>query len=76
MNLAEIIFRDSRVMGSVGASRRHVEQAVELVAAGELRPVVAHALPWDGVDGVMEAYRLVKSRQVLGRVVLDFTPSW
>ena len=76
LNLAEIIFRDLKVMGSVGASKRHLEQAVELVAAGELRPVVAHALPWDGVDGVMEAYRLVKSRQVLGRVVLDFTPSW
>ena len=76
LNLAEIIFRDLRVMGSVGASRRHLEQAVELVAASELRPVVAHALPWDGVDGVMEAYRLVKSRQVLGRVVLDFTPLW
>ena len=76
LNLAEIIFRDLKVMGSVGASRRHVERAVELVAASELRPVVAHALPWDGVDGVMEAYRLVKSRQVLGRVVLDFTPLW
>ena len=76
LNLAEIIFRDLRVMGSVGASRRHVERAVELVASGELRPMVAHTLPWDGVDGVMEAYRLVKSRQVLGRVVLDFTPSW
>ena len=76
LNLAEIIFRDLKVMGSVGASKRHLEQAVELVAAGELRPVVAHALPWDGVDGVMEAYRLVKSGQVLGRVVLDFAPSW
>ena len=76
LNLAEIIFRDLKVMGSVGASKRHLEQAVELVAAGELRPMVAHTLPWDGVDGVMEAYRLVKSRQVLGRVVLDFTPSW
>ncbi len=73
LNLAELIFRDLRIMGSVGATRRHVEEACRLVAGGEIRPVVAQALPW---DQVMEAYRLLKGRQAFGRVVLDFASAW
>ena len=70
LNLAELIFRDARLIGSVGASKPHLEQATRLIAEDKLRPIVSHVLPW---DEVMEAYKLLKSRESIGRVVLDFT---
>lgn len=70
LNLAELIFRDARLIGSVGASIPHLEQATRLIAEDKLRPIVSHVLPW---NEVMEAYKLLKSRESIGRVVLNFT---
>jgi NADPH:quinone reductase-like Zn-dependent oxidoreductase len=67
LNLAEIIFRDARVLGSSGVSRSLVEQVVEMVSQGRLRPVVGEVL---ALDEAATAFGLLSSRSVLGRVVL------
>lgn len=69
VNLAELIFRDLRVMGIAGVARDALVQAVGLAAAGELNPVVSQVLPLTEA-GVGEAWRRVGERLVAGRVVL------
>ena len=68
--LPEIIFRELKIIGSVGTTRRHVEQAARLVAEGKIRPMISHTLSWTQAD---DAYRLLKYRRTVGRLVLDFT---
>ncbi|MDE2785298.1 MAG: alcohol dehydrogenase catalytic domain-containing protein [Chloroflexota bacterium] len=69
VRLAEVIFRDLRLTGVSGVSRRTLERCVEMAAAGQLEPVVAEALPLTE-QGVREAVRMVREREPLGRVVL------
>jgi D-arabinose 1-dehydrogenase-like Zn-dependent alcohol dehydrogenase len=68
MNLAEIIFREARIIGSLGVDRRHLEEAVGLWSSGRLRSVMGKALSWQQVD---EAIRAMRGGQVLGRVTLE-----
>lgn len=67
LNLAEIIFRDARFLGSSGVSRASLEQVVSLVAAGVVKPVVSRSLP---LEQTADAFDLLSSRSVLGRLVL------
>ena len=67
--LAEVIFRDLRVQGVSGVSRATLQRAVQLAAAGPLRPVVSQTLPLTAA-GAAEAWQLVAERRVTGRVVL------
>jgi D-arabinose 1-dehydrogenase-like Zn-dependent alcohol dehydrogenase len=67
LNLAEIIFRDARVLGSSGVSRSLVEQVAGMVAEGRLKPVVSRILP---LEQAGTAFDLLSSRSVLGRLVL------
>ncbi len=69
LRLAEVIFRDVRIMGVSGVSRAGLERAVRLAAAGRLRPAVSQTLPLT-VEGATEAWRLVAERRPLGKVVL------
>ena len=69
VSLAELIFRDLRVMGIAGVNRDTLMQAVGLAAAGELHPIVSQTLPLTAA-GVGEAWRVVGERLVAGRVVL------
>lgn len=66
---AEAIFRELTLVGSLGVERRHVERALSLVAGGQVTPLVHEELPLS-VESVTCAYRAVKRREVLGRVVL------
>ena len=70
--LAEIIFRDLRIVGVSGVSRAELQRAVSLAAAGRLRPVVSQTLPLTA-EGVAEAWQSVAARRPLGRVAV--TPS-
>ncbi len=70
ISLPEIIFREIRIIGSVGASRRHVEEAARLVAEGKIRPVISRILPWNQWE---TAVTTMTQRSNIGRVVLDFT---
>ncbi len=67
MDLAELIFRDARILASAGTSRTAVERSAELTAQGEIHPVICHRFP---LDEVMKAYRLLVSRQHFGRIIL------
>lgn len=69
VRLAEVIFRDLRLTGVSGVSRRTLERCVEMAAAGELEPVVAEVLPLSA-QGAAEAVRMVREREPLGRLVL------
>ena len=68
LNLAELIFRSARIIGSIGVTRMYVEEAAELVGQDKLRPVISHVLPW---EEVMQARNLLQNREALGRVVLQ-----
>ena len=69
VRLAEVIFRDLRLHGVSGVSRRTLERCVAMAATGELEPVIADVLPLTA-QGVTEAVRMVREREPLGRVAL------
>jgi D-arabinose 1-dehydrogenase-like Zn-dependent alcohol dehydrogenase len=65
--IPEIVFRDARVSGVSGVSRRTLERAVALATEGKLTPVLQEVMPLEEAE---RAYELVSSRAVLGRVAL------
>ena len=67
LNLAEVIFRDARVLGTSGVSRATVEQAGLMALEGRLRPVVDLEMP---LEQAADAYGLVSQRRPTGRIVL------
>ncbi len=73
LRLAEVIFRDAHIIGVSGVSLATLEQAVNLAAAGRVRPVVARTLPLTP-EGIAQACRLLSEREPLGRVVLTPPP--
>ena len=70
--LPEIIFRELQIIGSVGTSRRHIQEAARLVTEAKIHPIISRLLLW---NQAVDAYRLLKYRRTVGRVVLDFTQS-
>ena len=67
VNLAELIFRDVRVVGASGVGRAMVEKAGSMYAAGQLSPVLQEVL---GLEDAPQAYRLMSERGIFGRVAL------
>lgn len=66
LNLAEIIFRDARILGSSGVSRSVIEQVAALVSQGQVKPVIGETLP---LEEAATAFDKLSSRSVLGRLV-------
>ena len=67
LNLTDIMFRDAAIYGSTGASRPDIETAVQMVASGDVEPVVHANMP---LEDAAEAVRLVTSREATGRIAL------
>ncbi len=67
LNLAEVIFRDARIIGSSGVSRSVVHEAARMVSEGDITPIVSRVLPLEEAE---DAFELLASRSVLGRIVL------
>lgn len=67
--VAEVVFREARLVGSLGVERAHTERALSLVLGGQVAPVMDRELALDAA-GVREALGLLRSRAVVGRVVL------
>ena len=67
VNIAELIFRDGSVVGSSGAGIRHIESASNRVSSGIITPVVEATMPF---EEIVQAYKLIKSGDVFGRIVL------
>ena len=67
VNLAELIFRDVRVIGASGVGRAMVEKAGSMYAGGQLSPVLQEVLD---LEDAPKAYRLMSERGIFGRVAL------
>ena len=67
LNLAEVVFRDARILGSSGVSRAQVQEVSDMVFQGTLRPVASRVLP---LEEAASAVQELSSRSVLGRIVL------
>ena len=67
---AELLFKDLRIAGVSGVSRRQLEDIARMAADGVVLPVVSQVLP---LEEAQHAYRLIAERRSCGRIVL--TPS-
>ena len=67
LNPAEVIFRDARIVGCSGVSRFQVQEVMDLVAQGVVKPLVHEVLP---LEEAAAAAELMAGRQVLGRLLL------
>ncbi len=67
LNLAELLFRDARMIGSTGASPRHIQKAIELVSDGAIQPIVSQRYTF---DDAAEAIEQMRAGNTYGRVAL------
>ena len=67
VNLAEILFREAKLMGSTGAQRRHTEEAARMVTEGRVNPVIHATLP---LKDALMGLGWMEERRLFGRVVL------
>lgn len=65
--LPHLFSKNQSVLGSTMGPRSAVPLILELVARGQLRPVLDRVLP---LSAVREAHRLLEQRAVLGKIVL------
>ena len=69
VNPVDLLLKEARVVTCVAATRRDLEDAVQLAGAGKLRAAIQERLPLEGVN---DALRSLRERRVLGRNVLTF----
>ena len=65
--IPEIVFRDTRLVGSSGVSRATVERVVAIAAEGKVAPVLQQLLTLEEAERAME---MLTERAVLGRLAL------
>lgn len=63
-----LINRETKLMGSTSTSREELEDTLSLISRGVIKPIVGAKLQ---LAEIAEAHRVVESREVLGRVVMD-----
>lgn len=66
-SLAELIFRDATVTGSTGASPRHIQKAINLVAGGKVAPIISHQFSF---EEIAEAIGKMRSASAFARIAL------
>jgi len=66
INPALLLFKDARLMGTSGVSRRDLDTALELVRRSDVKPVVT-AFP---LDQAAMVHQMLLDRKVFGRAVL------
>lgn len=59
---------EATLIGSRYASRREVQIAAELVAAGRVRPIIGAIVP---PEGVLDVHRRLRSGEIVGRAAVD-----
>ena len=67
VSLHALFFKSLSLLGSTMGSKGDLHRIVDLVAAGRLRPVLAHTLPFDQVAG---AHRMLEERTAMGKIAL------
>lgn len=68
---SELIKNELRILSSAAGSKRDLETALSLAAAGRLKTVIAGRF---GLDGLEDAVRGLRNRRVLGRNVITPQP--
>ncbi len=68
IRLTDLMFRDATLRGSTGANREDIAMAANLVAEGEVEPVIHATTP---LEDAAEWVGLVTERSVVGRVVVS-----
>lgn len=63
-----VILKELEVIGSFAASIGELEQSFDLIESGKIRPIVATRLP---LADAAQAHRLLETRAVTGRLVLE-----
>ena len=71
-DLRQVFFRQLQVLGSTMGSKAHLHRIVDLMARGELRPVVDRCFP---LVEAAEAQRYLDRREQFGKVVLTVDAS-
>lgn len=66
-NLTDLLFRDATITGSTGASPENISTALGMIANGDIKPVIQDRIDF---SEARKAFRLVQSRNAMGRVVL------
>ncbi len=61
---------EATLIGSRYASRREVQIAAELVAAGRIRPIIGAIVQ---PDGVLDVHRRLRSGAIVGRAAVEYT---
>ena len=65
--------KQQRLIGSYGRNRADLIATLEWAAAGKLKPVIDSVFP---LDQTREAFDKLRSRQVLGKVLIEpFEPA-
>ncbi len=68
INLWPFFVKQQRLIGSYGRNRADIQATLEWVAAGKLKPVIDTIFP---LDQTAEAFAHLRSRNVLGKVLIE-----
>ena len=68
VDLRHIFFKQISILGSTMAPKGVLFEVLNQVAQGRLKPIVDRVLP---LSQVKEAHRLIESREVFGKIVLE-----
>ena len=67
LNTSDLLFKNGSVIGSTGASKPHIQSAINMVKDGNVVPVVGGIFP---LEDIQEAFHLMKNKASVGRLVL------
>lgn len=67
--LGNIILKGNSIHGSISSTRDDMKKVLDLTAAGKLGHVSDTHVD---IYGINSAYKMIKERKVLGRVLIDF----
>ena len=68
IDLRYLFRRELQVLGSTGYTQADIEQAVSLVAAGKLEPVISHRF---SLEETANAETLLENRDFLGKIIVS-----
>lgn len=67
LNVPLLFWKQAQVLGSTMGSRRELQEVLQLVWSGRLKPVVDRVLP---LQEIQQAHALLEARRVFGKLVL------